>query len=951
MAEKAKADSLQKAKELAQAEADRIAKEKLEEEARLAEKAKADSLQKAKELAQTEADRITKEKLEEEARLAEKAKADSLQKAKELAQAEADRIAKEKLEEEARLAEKAKADSLQKAKELAQAEADRIAKESLEEKKRLAEKARLDSLKNIQDIANAEAARLAKAEKDREDLANAKSVLEADYKRLIEQGDKEFVSKKYTESINSYESALRLKSEKYPLNQIAKIQELLKAEKQKELDLASQLEKDKREKARLEQEKADRAKLAALELERKNKKANIEQQYAKAIELGNKFFAHNKYESSKNKYLEALTIKEDQYPKDQIEKIDLIVQKLAQSNALKKGYTDAIARADMAYKAEEYEKAITFYEKAKRLNPIPSYPSKQIEKIEEILAELEQNKKQEKDRIASIERNYNKYITEGDKNFGTENYRNSKKSYQKALTFKTNAYPKNRIKEIDEILKQLSKSKNDGILTADDYFNMDSDLYGEEVDMSTSDGSILLTNIEDNSAWREYMVLKVYIDSSNLVQSNNSTQHVKFTQFTYKQYEQLKEKIAKKSGINDYGRHGAITSLGLFANAWSEFQKEENEKETKTNLTTSNHYDELIDEYVEQVFNTRESKEGLGEEYDKYTDKNLAVGKELSNKQGKTNTNVYEYLEEYKQNLQEEFVATSVKTKENDEDYEKFKDLVVGNNTKLLEQEKNSRDNEIDYLENTQEILLEKSKKGQEKISGFNKEYIEYEESLNTIKKELVEKSNAGNELTNQELEKFKDKKVEESKNKESKAGENSESYNELNDKLFAQGKELADKEGLSRKGEEDYLESTNEIILEKSKKGAENVKNNEEEYEKFKDKVSDVNSGKTKKNTEKLLKNSSYYTKKEEDKTQKSEAIINELASIFPEGVTQKVYKKKNNFGEITSVTVRRIVVKGNKGNDYLHRKTKAGSFYFKNGKSISEGTWDIETSGEIVN
>jgi hypothetical protein len=82
-----------------------------------------------------------------------------------------------------------------------------------------------------------------------------------------------------------------------------------------------------------------------------------------------------------------------------------------------------------------------------------------------------------------------------------------------------------------------------------------------------------------------------------------------------------------------------------------------------------------------------------------------------------------------------------------------------------------------------------------------------------------------------------------------------------------------------------------------------------------------------------------------------KSATNKDQLALIFPQGVTQKVYQKKNEYGEITSITTRRVVVVGNKGDDYIHKKTKAGNFYFKNGKSISEGTWDLETSGEIVN
>lgn len=175
--------------------------------------------------------------------------------------------------------------------------------------------------------------------------------------------------------------------------------------------------------------------------------------------------------------------------------------------------------------------------------------------------------------------------------------------------------------------------------------------------------------------------------------------------------------------------------------------------------------------------------------------------------------------------------------------------------------------------------------------------------------------------------------------------------YSDYEDELAEARKELADKEKLSRKDEVDYLENTQEILQEKDKSGQEKIGKQNKEYENFADKVSNLNSASSKKNTKRTLKNSDEYTKVEENKKQKSDNNYNELAKIFPEGITQKVYEKKNDFGEITSVTVRRIVVKNNKGNDYLHRKTKSGNYYFKNGKSISEGTWDIETSGKIIN
>ena len=120
----------------------------------------------------------------------------------------------------------------------------------------------------------------------------------------------------------------------------------------------------------------------------------------------------------------------------------------------------------------------------------------------------------------------------------------------------------------------------------------------------------------------------------------------------------------------------------------------------------------------------------------------------------------------------------------------------------------------------------------------------------------------------------------------------------------------------------------------------------------KYVDKVAEAKKKATTANQDKAVESSKELTQIEEERsTNKSDGNKDQLALIFPEGVTQKVYEKKNEYGEVTERTIRRVVVKGNKGDDYIFKKTKAGSFYFKNGKSISESTWDLETSGEIVN
>jgi hypothetical protein len=64
-----------------------------------------------------------------------------------------------------------------------------------------------------------------------------------------------------------------------------------------------------------------------------------------------------------------------------------------------------------------------------------------------------------------------------------------------------------------------------------------------------------------------------------------------------------------------------------------------------------------------------------------------------------------------------------------------------------------------------------------------------------------------------------------------------------------------------------------------------------------------------------------------------------NQLASHYPQGVTEESYTEGN------KVIIRRVVVQGNKADEYSKVIAKWGSFYFMNGQSISERSWTVNT------
>tara|TARA_B110000046_G_C12809748_1_gene320748 strand:- start:285 stop:707 length:423 start_codon:yes stop_codon:yes gene_type:complete len=92
---------------------------------------------------------------------------------------------------------------------------------------------------------------------------------------------------------------------------------------------------------------------------------------------------------------------------------------------------------------------------------------------------------------------------------------------------------------------------------------------------------------------------------------------------------------------------------------------------------------------------------------------------------------------------------------------------------------------------------------------------------------------------------------------------------------------------------------------------------------------------------------NAQYLEQAKEISINKASKInIQKLAQQFPEGITEKVYERKDSNGDVSELTIVRIVVRGNKGDEYKKVKSKWGVSYFKNGGVITQNMWDTETN-----
>ena len=81
-------------------------------------------------------------------------------------------------------------------------------------------------------------------------------------------------------------------------------------------------------------------------------------------------------------------------------------------------------------------------------------------------------------------------------------------------------------------------------------------------------------------------------------------------------------------------------------------------------------------------------------------------------------------------------------------------------------------------------------------------------------------------------------------------------------------------------------------------------------------------------------------------DPKAESQKYKQQLALEYPEGITEKMYQRKNTRGDVIEVTIIRIVVRGSQGDEYKKVTSKWGSYYFKNNLVISEYIWDSESN-----
>ncbi|HTX88432.1 MAG TPA: hypothetical protein VMC08_05545, partial [Bacteroidales bacterium] len=285
------------------------------------------------------------------------------------------------------------------------------------------------------------------------------------YNSLVARGDDFFKKKQYVDALKLYEQAQKIRPNDYyvkgKITQVRNIQaELARADAEYTKEINSGDDYFKQQdylnakaayqlalNVRPGDAYATSKMNETLELLRSQKAKNI--LYDVTIDSAEKLFAAKEYDKAIEQYENASKIlPNEKYPKEKINAIIKIKTDLQTRDAM---YAQSIASADKFYQAKNWAGALKEYRNAASYKPEEQYPQDRIKELEALLGA-------QKDKDDA----YDKAIAAADKFFAAGTYSDARTGYQEASKIKPEeAYPKNKIKEIDAILANRSKMDNE----------------------------------------------------------------------------------------------------------------------------------------------------------------------------------------------------------------------------------------------------------------------------------------------------------------------------------------------------------------------------------------------------------------------------------------------------------------------------------------------------------
>lgn len=796
---------------------------------------------------------------------------------------------------------------------------------------------------------------------------------EVNYANFIAKADEQFELNDFRKSIASYQAALDLKSEeKYPKDQIKKAENILgqvEADREKRAkfdefvrlgdtkvkasDFQDGINKYKEALVLFPDDQGVKDKIASAESAISGLLAagEIEKRYQDLISKADLSFDQKKYELSKSTFEQALAVKGNEaYPKKKIAEINGILNGLlAAESAInekekKDEFDQLVAQGDQRAIETKYDDAIDNYEEALLIIPA-------VREVEDKIADA---KRKRQDLLANkaLDEQYDEWIAKADRSFDTEKYENSKDSYLEALLLFDKDYPKVRIKEIDQILKELAlqsseaekieefaklEKEGDELVSAEEFDN-GINKYDAALDIFPGDQGVI---DKKAIAEKKRASLNESMATDEIYASTIKKADAAFSDKSYGSSRRLyQDAFAIKAADYPKNRIKEIDKLLLQI----ERRKAEEEAAKLASLSSqkdwnSNTSDE--EKYIIEAKNERRKSEN-----DSYNDL-------LAYKAAVKRTN--QSYSENGDNLRNENASVIASEREGGEKF--FREGEEKHDQKVREAN-NTWDSHIEWVKQMSEEQLIASRSTYTRLVA-EQEDIQRENSYNSDQYKEYGKEIKANKEAHQNF--IYTKNAEHNQ----KIKENYYQSQELAAEQYRVFRERADLREANmtavRYAKEDKALFTNKKSQEQDDRINNSLGEDEDLKEYMKEQSEDENS-KIKENYDKLSSENEMREVEQDrwkniadvKREQANEEVrgvdysgekhVNDyipgsLAKQYSEGVTEETYEEGN------AKIIKRIVVRGNKADEYKMVVMRSGTYYFKNGFSITKTTWNNET------
>ena len=731
------------------------------------------------------------------------------------------------------------------------------------------------------------------------------------YDKLIKAADDQFNTKEYNKAKELYTRARNMNAEdNYPSQKITEIDQIL-------LEMASN------------------------KLDEERFKANKEK-YDQLISKANGLRDAEQWEKSKELYIQAnKVLPSETFPQEQI---TFINQKMKESAAgeIEKQYNKVIDMADKLFQDEKYEKSLNLYRRAQSLKPDDAYPPEQIKKVEEakMIAFNKEKRQQE----------FGLLIKEGKRAFEIGNYRLALRKFNESLKINKEAkFPIQKIKEINDILdKQKSNNKkNDDVAVNPGDFRT---LYGEEVTGKYSEDQIDALMLQGHIDDKDDLTLDAELqkDQRDNFSVKNREQQNELTFLQNQQVQSILTKIDRSFDNSDDPRWKIIPQVEQYKDQRSFYANETSSFSADKTYRTDENFNRLQTNDANLSLIRDENISLQNSSFVNYMDEKLVLDRDMIQR-GNSIT--------YDNSLSKEMIYTdfdlaNLNRRSNQDQLIDALENFKGSNA-LMYETNNAHFENTTYsnYDNTEAVItkyvenfsLSDDKRIQQTLPAFvnykddylttsaiaanegvDVTYAQYDgtQQLKTALNNFALNADIPREENAFNVDHYLDKESQ----KLSVWGDKSQ------DKVYNMHlvHEMIDDEQENQFANKESLRNINVSELDNYNDRMMMQKSDLADYDKKGDYMNSQRLDEMKSKT--ALSNTDINTQK--------------LALEYPEGITEKMFQRTNSRGDIIEVTILRIVVRGNKGDEYKKVKSKWGVSFFKNGGITTEYIWDTETN-----